>query len=234
MRRLKNRRSAAHASELPVKRSPTVTVVAAATAVASLAFASSTPSTDAAPQRTACRAPKLRKLTLSAARSRAASARCTLHVEGAAVKDPAIQTVRRQSVRAGTRTHTITVWVNPLCAGSADGGGPPPSVRRGRTALVTGFYLDGGPLRRWSSRGCQRHEPTGAGTVQVLDSSGTVLATRASAAGHLLTFRLRPGTYTVRGTFEDATINGQHPTQSMSVRIRAHHVVRRDFVLPIR
>jgi len=68
----------------------------------------------------------------------------------------------------------------------------------------------------------------------VLDpTTGAVLATQTSTDGHLATIPLPAGSYTIVGTFANATINGQHPTQSMSVQIPPGASVREDFVLQI-
>jgi len=195
----------------------------------------------AAARRSACRVPRLGGMRLSDARERAAHAGCAVHLAGRAVEDAGVQTVQRQSPRAGAHGTTVTLWVNPLCRGSADAGGPPSSVKPGPTELITGFYLDGGPAdRRWSSPGCRRvtpsmhEEPPGAGSVQVVNAAGAVVATRAAASGSLATISLPAGSYTVTGTFLDATINGQHPVQSMSVEIPSNRTVRKDFVLSIK
>jgi hypothetical protein len=105
----------------------------------------------------------------------------------------------------------------------------------GPTELISGFYLDGGPLARFSSPGCRRPEPPpGAGTVEVIDSAtGAVVAAQTSTPGRFVEIQLPAGSYTIVGTFADAIVNGQHPTQSRSVEIPAGHSVREDFTFSI-
>jgi hypothetical protein len=61
-----------------------------------------------------CRGPRLKGLTLTVARTRAAHAGCRLRVKGAALEDARIQTVERQSPRPGRRSASVTVWLNPI------------------------------------------------------------------------------------------------------------------------
>ena len=89
----------------------------------------------AAAHRNTCRVPRLVGTRVSVARERAAHAGCVLHLAGRAVQEASIQTVQRQSPRAGAHSTTVTLWVNPLCRGSADAGGPPSSVKPGPTEL---------------------------------------------------------------------------------------------------
>jgi hypothetical protein len=111
----------------------------------------------------------------------------------------------------------------------------------GPTELVSGFYLDGGPLVGFSAPGCERPEPPpGAGTVEVLSASGTLVATQTSERGHFIVIPLPPGSYTITGTFLDATVcsgmsaaNCQHPTETTSIEVQAGYTVRQDFVLQI-
>jgi hypothetical protein len=65
---------------------------------------------------TACRIPRLKGLTLAAARARVAHAGCRLRVSGAALRDAGAQTVARQSPGARARSANVTVWLNPLPA----------------------------------------------------------------------------------------------------------------------
>ena len=183
-----------------------------------------------------CRVPHLAGLTVDVARLRAAHAGCKLRLKGAALERSSVQTVERQSPRGGRRSSTVTAWLNPFCRGStAYGPGfPEPMVTPGPTELVSGFYLDGGPLARFSAPNCKRPEPRpGAGTVEVIDAAGTVVATKTSAPGHFVEIPLPAGPYTIRGTFLNATINDVHPKETESVVIPAGHTVRRDFFLSI-
>jgi hypothetical protein len=75
--------------------------------------------------------------------------------------------------------------------------------------------------------------PPGAGTVEVLDAAGMVIATRSSTSGHFVEIPLAPGSYTIRGTFLNATINDVHPRNTESVVIPPGHTVRQDFSLSV-
>jgi hypothetical protein len=184
-----------------------------------------------------CHVPRIAGLTLSVARGRAAHAGCRLRVKGAALKQPTIQTVERQSPAAGGRSSRVTVWLNPFCRGSAAYGPglKEPVVRPGATELVSGFYLNGGPLARFSDPGCKRPAPPpGAGIVEVMNpTTGTVVATRTSESGRLVRIPLPAGSFTIRGTFLDATINSVHPQETKSVVIPPGRTVRQDFFLGI-
>lgn len=184
-----------------------------------------------------CAVPRLTHLTLEQARRRAARAGCALTVKGAPVKQAAVQTVRRQFPVAGRRASRATIWLNPLCFGEADHGPAisEPRVTPGPTELISGFYLDGGPLQLFSSPGCHRPEqPPGGGTVEVIaPATGALVAKQSSGPGMFVEIPLPPGSYKLIGTFGNATINGQHPTKSLSVEIPPGRTVRQDFVLPI-
>jgi hypothetical protein len=182
-----------------------------------------------------CRAPHLTGLTLDVARTRAARAGCTLRLRGAPLVTSRVQTVARQSPSAGRRSSTVTVWLNPLCGSAAYGPGiTEPMVTPGPTELVSGFYLAGGPFRPFSAPSCKRPEPPpGAGTVEVIDAAGAVVATQTSTQGHFVEIPLPAGSYTIRATFLNATINEVHPTTTGSVVIPAGHTVRQDFFLSI-
>jgi|GEM_PF-2492795 hypothetical protein len=109
-----------------------------------------------------------------------------------------------------------------------------PRVTPGPTEVVSGFYLTGGPLARFSAPNCKRPHPRpGAGTVEVVDMAGLVVARQTSAPGHFVKIPLPAGAYTVRGTFLNATVNEAHPTETEPVVIPAGDTVRRDFILSI-
>ncbi len=186
----------------------------------------------------ACAVPRLTHLTLEVARRRAARARCALTVKGARVRRAAIQTVQRQSPAAGRRASRATIWVNPLCFGEADYAPAisEPRVTPGPSELISGFYLEGGPLLPFSSPGCHRPEPSpGSGTVEVIaPATGALVARQSSTAGTFVEIPLPPGSYEVIGTFGSAmSANGQHSTRSLSVEIPPGRTVRQDFVLPV-
>jgi hypothetical protein len=184
-----------------------------------------------------CRAPRLKGLTLSLARKRAAHAGCTLRLKGATLKQAEVQTVARQSPAGGGHSSGVTVWLNPFCVGAAAYGPElrEPVLTPGSTELVSGFYIVGGPLARFSDPGCKRPTPPPyAGTVEVTDSSGALVATQTSTRGHFAEIPLAAGSYTITGTFLDATINGGvHPKESQSVVIPPGHTVRQDFFLGV-
>jgi hypothetical protein len=184
-----------------------------------------------------CHVPSVRGLTFQAARLAATHAGCKLRVKGARVEQGYVQTVARQSPVAGRRGSVVTVWLSPLCIREADYAPEikEPAVRAGPTELVSGFYLVGGPpSRRFSSPQCRLPEPPpGPGTVEVVDGSGTVVATKTSVRGQFVEIPLQAGSYTIRGIFLNATVNGVHPTRTESLVIPADHTVRQDFFLSI-
>jgi hypothetical protein len=211
----------------------TLAIAAAAacmTSVSALAHA-------AAYARTTCRVPRLTSLTLAAARAQARRAGCELRVEGAALKDTSIQTVASQSPAAGRRAAAVTVRINPLCFGSAAYGPEleQPLITPGPTELISGFYLEGGPVTRFSAPGCRRPAPPPqAGTVEVIDAgTGATVAMQTSLSGKFVEIPLAAGSYTIVGTFLDATFNGAHPKQTDSITILPGHSLREDFSLSV-
>jgi hypothetical protein len=190
----------------------------------------------AARMASACRVPRLAGLTLTVARERADRAGCTLRVKGSGLKRAEIQTIERQSPAAGGRASSVAVWLNPLCFGSAAHGPGlnEPLIKPGPTKLISGFYIDGGPLARFSAPGCKRPSPSPqAGTVEVMNASGTVVATQTSTDGHFVEIPLPAGSYTLAGTFLDDTGNGVHPRQTEPLVIPSGDTVRQDFVLNV-
>ncbi len=195
-------------------------------------------------ERHACRrVPRLIGLSLSAARDRATRAGCKLQAREASTGQPikrepygpqAAQIVVRQTPRAGRAGRTVTIWLKPLCSQSADPGPPAgePLVKRGPTELISGLYLDGGP-HRFTPR-CQPGTPS-PGTITVTSATtGAVVASDSVASGKLATIPLAPGTYTIVGTFGDATSNSQPiGTPPQQVTITAGHTVRQDIVVSI-
>lgn len=184
-----------------------------------------------------CHVPKLAGLTLRLASKRAARARCKLRLKGAALEEAMVQTVERQSPARGERSTIVTVWLNPFCHREADYAPElkEPLVTPGRTELISGFFLVGGPdARRFSSPGCKLPAPPpGAGTLEVTNASGTLIATQTSASGHFVEIPLPAGSYTITGTFLGATIDNVHPKRSESLVIPPGHSVRQDFFLSI-
>ena len=183
-----------------------------------------------------CVVPNLAGLTVSEAEASAAHAGCTLNIEGGPLKRAEVQMVERQSPEPSQLSGSVTVWADPFCAGSAASGPliQEPMVTPGPTELVSGFFLAGGPLYLFSTHECKRPEPSpGAGTVEVMDASGALVATVTSAPGHFVEIPLPAGSYTIRGTFLQAFINGVNPNETESVEITQGDTVRQDFVLDI-
>jgi hypothetical protein len=184
-----------------------------------------------------CHVPRLTGLTLSVARERAARAHCKLRLKGAALEQAEVQTVERQSPGRGGRSSRVTLWLNPFCRREAAYAPElkEPLVTRGPTELVSGFFLVGGPDdRRFSDPGCKLPAPSpGAGTVEVTNASGEVVATQTSTSGHFVDIPLPAGSYTITGTFLGATVNEVHPKRSEAVVIPPGHTVRQDFFLSI-
>jgi hypothetical protein len=157
-------------------------------------------------------------------------------LKGAHLEQAEVQTVARQSPAGGEHSSGVTVWLNPFCRGEAASGPglQEPVLTPGPTELVSGFYVVGGPLARFSDPGCKRPAPPpDAGTVEVTDSSGAVVATQTSTRGHFVEISLAAGSYTITGTFLDATVNGVHPKESESVVIPPGDTVRQDFFLSV-
>ncbi len=184
----------------------------------------------------ACHVPRLTGLTLRVARERAGHAGCTLRVNGSAIKQAGIQTIERQSPAVGGRSSSVAVWLNRLCFGSAAYGPAfkEPVITPGPTKLVSGFYVVGGPLARFSDPGCKRPAPSPQpGTVEVMNASGTVVVTQTSTDGRFIEVLLPAGSYTLTGTFLDDTSNGAHPKETKSLVIPSGDTVREDFFLNV-
>jgi hypothetical protein len=185
-----------------------------------------------------CRAPRLTGLVLSLARTRAATAGCRIRLEGARVSSPQVQTIREQTPAAGRHGRVLTLWVNPLCKGEGAEGPDikEPRVTAGPTELISGLYVVGGPLTLWSEPRCTLHpEEPGAGTITVTDpADGAIVASQTVTSGQLATIALAPGTYTIQGTFGDATVNEQ-PARSFptTVVIEAGKTLRQDVFLDV-
>jgi hypothetical protein len=171
-------------------------------------------------------------------RERAAKAGCKIRLEGTPVTIAATQTIRRQSPSGGRHGRVVSVWVNPVCDGEGAEGPDieEPLVTSGPTELISGLYVVGGPLATWSEPQCKaRPGESGAGTITVREAvGGSVVATQSVVRGQLATIPLAPGSYTIQGTFGNATINGQ-PGESFpqKVEIEAGKTVRQDAFLSV-
>jgi len=182
-----------------------------------------------------CHVPRLTGRSLAAARKLAATAGCRLTVTSAGGQGPnAIKLVSAQRPAAGTVATAVAVSLQPLCFQSAAPGPPDGEPLRspGPTELVSGLYLDGGPLT-FSPR-CRSGIPS-AGTITVVDpSTNATVATATVAQGHLGTIPLAPGTYAIEGTFGNATSNNQPiTTPPQTVTVIAGQAVRQDVVANI-
>jgi hypothetical protein len=101
-------------------------------------------------------------------------------------------------------------------------------VTTGPTELVTGIYLEGGPLVLFSAPRCaHRAGMPSAGTITVSGRpGGGVVATQAVGDGRLAKIPLPPGSYTITGKFADG---GRTFTQD--VVIPPGKTVRQDVIL---
>jgi hypothetical protein len=169
-------------------------------------------------------------LTVKAARTRARVAGCQLRLTGAAVKIATVQTIHTQSVRPGKSARAVSVSVNPLCTGPAGLGPPPnePIEKPGATELVSGLFVEGGPVVFRSAPVCKALVgKSTSGTITVTNSAGTVLANNmALTAGQLLYVNVQPGAYTVSGKLTGGTALGP-----IIVNVPSGEVVRQDLVL---
>lgn len=193
------------------------------------------PNTHARPRAAAakCRTLHLAGLVIAVALERAGQAGCRLRLAGSPVQQPTIQTIRRQSFHTGRRGPVVTVWVNQLCSGSADWGPPQdePSHAPGPTELVSGLYLDGGPISLRSAPRCASLSGNpSAGTITVTDpASGAIVATETVVEGQLARIHLPTGTYTITGTFANSFSDNQHiQSQPRTVTISSRQTVRQD------
>jgi hypothetical protein len=182
-----------------------------------------------------CHVPKLTGRTVAAARTSARHAGCRLRIRGAKLQLAAVQTVRRQSPPAGHRSRVVTITINPECHTEGLPGPPSgePLLTAGATELVSGIFLEGGPLVIYSTPGCVRHDPPEtprAGTITVTDpSTDAVVATRTVAAGQLADIPLAPGAYAVSGSAGGLSAL----TTPVMVTIPAGFTVRQDVTVPV-
>lgn len=191
-----------------------------------------TPGSAAASAHSSCHAPRMIGLTVTAARSRAKISGCQLRLTGASVLMPKIQTIHTQSVRPGQATKLLTVTVNPLCSGPADPGPPPgePLLTQGQTELITGLFIEGGPLAERSAPVCKDLVgKSSTGTITITNSVGTVIANNmAITAGQLLYVNVTADQYTISGVFANGGAVG--PT---TVTVPDGEVVRQDLTLDV-
>jgi hypothetical protein len=187
---------------------------------------------------TTCRVPRLTGLVLTSARERTRRAGCELRIKGAAVERPQIQTIRRQSPPPRHHGRVLTVWLNRLCSGSGAWGPPAgePFLSPGPTELVSGLYLDGGPLRFRSAPRCGSLSGTSSpGTITVSDpATGATVAVRLVAARQLARIPLPAGTYSVTGVFDNAFNGSEHMRSApQTIDVAPNTTVRQDLVVSI-
>jgi len=213
-----------------------VAVVALGLSLTAAAGNAAQPSTVASNARAhasgSCREPRLEGLTLAKARVRAGLAGCLVHVvNGQIPADEPMQLIARQKPAAGSERRSIDVWLVPLCRQTAAPGPPAgePIRKAGPTELVSGIFLDGGPLVLRPT--CSPGRPS-AGTIRIVNpTSGATVASSTVATGKLATFPLPPGTYTIEGTVANATSESMPiHTRPETVTIRAGVTVRQDAV----
>ena len=98
-----------------------------------------------------------------------------------------------------------------------------PVYRAGPTELVSGLYIQGGPVPRPPCK----PEPRGpyAGRITVSNAkTGRTVASQSVRNGHLAHIRLAPGRYKVSGKFA----GGGRASYSPTVRVRRGYKVRQD------
>jgi hypothetical protein len=209
-----------------------IAILVAATLAAAVTIASAATATT--PQQRGCITPRFVGLTERAAAHEAHTAGCIVHLTGAALKQPTVQTVAAQAPAAGTSSIRVRLTLNPLCFGAALTGPPHnQGMRPGPTELITGLYLVGGPVLPYSSPHCRR--PPGKpgtpvpGTIDVLGPIGaTTVASQTVKRGRLVTFRLAPGRYRVGDRAENQT-----PTFARPFTIRAGYTTIRYVIEPV-
>ena len=120
-------------------------------------------------------------------------------------------TVTTSSSTTSTSTTTTPTDCRPT--------GPPvlPAAGPGPTALVGGIYIVGGAVNPPDCVGHVGPTPPTAGTVQVVDSAGNVVATQMVPAGQTFTIAIPPGTYTLRGGPGSSPANFCHSNGPVTV-----------------
>ena len=182
-------------------------------AVTVLGVAAVSAATASAHAGSVCRVPRLKGLTLTVARTRAAHAGCRLRVSGAALGD-STQTVARQSPGARVRSSNVTVWLNPAAArknqGSQDGRAVPVAV---------------------PSQPMPEASAPGSGPATCAAEGLPVAGSRSrdpELEGPFVNPHVTPGpTELVSGLYF------VHPTETSAVTIAAGYTARKDFVLQI-
>jgi len=196
-------------------------------------------STGADPGRRACVAPDVVDVRLARAREVLLASGCAVGTRqmpaggGDLFTPPSPdgrQMVGAQSPGAGARTGSVTVSLRPLCSQPA---APGPDTRRasvakGPTELVSGLFVEGGPLR--ISPRCRHGEPS-PGVLTVMRTDGTTISTRSVRAGRYGVFPLKPGSYLISGALAG---KGSAPATALPVTVAAHSTTHLDIVTAVR
>jgi hypothetical protein len=97
--------------------------------------------------------------------------------------------------------------------------GPPalPAAGPGPTAVVGGIYIAGGAVNPPDCAGHTAPTPPTAGTVQIVDAAGNVVATQSVPPGQTFTIAVPPGTYTVQGGPGSGSANFCHANGPVTV-----------------
>jgi hypothetical protein len=212
---------------------PVISRSGSSVALVALATAALPASTAADSGRPGCIVPDVVGVSLSAARQALQSSGCSviphqLPPHGQFVTPPspdARQLVASQSPRPGSHTGQVTISLKPLCA-QPDAPGPDtvgPTTSRGPSELVSGVFLQGGPVR--TAPGC-RHGTPSAGTLTVTSAAGQIVAHRVVREGRFGVFPLKPGQYTLLATLP----GGAPPVAPRPVTILAHKTTRLNLV----
>lgn len=212
---------------------PLITRPAGPALLAALAAAALPASTAAGAGTSGCIAPQVVGVSLSMARHALEASGCAVNTRQLPPHGPFVtpaspdprQLVGSQSPQAGSQTGQVTVSLRPLCA-QPQAPGPPtsgPIASKGPSELVAGMFLQGGPLLTAPS--CRRGTPS-AGTLTVTGASGQIVAHRAVRDGRFGVFPLKPGRYTLLGSFSA----GGPQLAPQPVRILAHETTRLNLV----
>lgn len=207
-------------------------------ALAAVASGAAPASTGADPGRRACVAPDVVDVSLARAREVLLASGCAattrqLPAGGELFTPPSPdgrQLVGAQSPGAGARTGSVTLSLRPLCS-QPSAPGPDThgaSVAKGPTELVSGVFLEGGPLR--ISARCRHGRPS-PGVLTVMRTDGTTISTRSVRAGRYGVFPLKPGSYLISGALAG---KGSPPATALPVTVVAHSTTHLDVVTAVR
>jgi hypothetical protein len=126
----------------------------------------------------------------------------------------------------------VRIVVNPLCESAGLPGPPPgePIIKAGPTELITGLFIEGGPLVLRSAPVCKKIVgKSSGGTITITNSVGSIIANNMTlTAGQLLYVNVQPGAYTVSGVFSGGLKSGP-----ITVNVPSGDVVRQDVVLDV-